>query len=172
MGEGVAGAQAEVAIDGQGGLATKRDGALAATLAQADYDLVVQVEVVGEHPAASDMRTPVSMNSRMIAVSRRLVESRRWHDFSRRRSWSSVSTGSGLSGSWGWLHADHRAPFEFAFGEAPLEQRLDAAVAVQGGGRLPAFQLVGDEVADIRAFDRVPGVVWVVRRQGLEPRTR
>ena len=46
----------------------------------------------------------------------------------------------------GWLHADHRARLQFALGDAPLEERLEAAVAVQGGRRLPALQLVGDEV--------------------------
>jgi hypothetical protein len=55
----------------------------------------------------------------------------------------------------GRLHAHHRAVFEFAFGEAPLEERLQAPVAVQGGRRLPPLQLVGDEIADVGALDRV-----------------
>jgi hypothetical protein len=63
--------------------------------------------------------------------------------------------GRWLVGELGWLHADHRARLEFAFGDAPLEERLQAAVAVQRGGGLPALQLIGDEVADVGALDRV-----------------
>ncbi len=51
MGEGVAGTQAKVAVQRQGGLATKRHGALAAALAEDDHDLVVQVVVVAEQDA-------------------------------------------------------------------------------------------------------------------------
>jgi hypothetical protein len=50
MRERVAGAQAKVAVQRQRGLATKRHSTLAATLAEHDHDLVVQVEV-GEQDA-------------------------------------------------------------------------------------------------------------------------
>jgi hypothetical protein len=48
----VAGAQAKVAVQGQGRLATEWHGSFAATVAEDDYDLVVEVQVVGEHDAA------------------------------------------------------------------------------------------------------------------------
>jgi hypothetical protein len=101
MGEGVAGAEAKVAVQGDGGLAAEGDGALAATLAEDDHDLVVQVQVVGQQDAGGlgDANTPVSMNRRMIALSRRSVKSRPSQECSRRRSWLSVRTGGGWSGA-------------------------------------------------------------------------
>ena len=95
--------------------------------------------------AALETRIPVSINRRMIAVSpsrgqvatvARLQQAPELVVGQHRR----------LVGELGWLHADHGALFEFAFGEAPLEERLEAAVAVQRGSRLPAPRLVGDEV--------------------------
>jgi hypothetical protein len=54
-----------------------------------------------------------------------------------------------LLGQLGRFHAVHRAAREVALGHRPLEEGVQAAVAVVGGGRLPAGQLVGDEGLDV-----------------------
>src|SRR6266542_1697311 len=117
MRERVAGAQAKVAVDREGGLAAEGDGALAAALAEDDDDLVVEVEVVGEHDAGGlgDANTGVDEQSDDRGVA----------------AVGEVAT------------------------DAPLQERLEASVPVQGGGGLPALELVGDEVADVGPLDRV-----------------
>jgi hypothetical protein len=57
VGEGVAGAHAQVAVEGKGGLATKGDRSGPAALAEDDDHLVVQVEIAGEHDP-SRLRDP------------------------------------------------------------------------------------------------------------------
>jgi hypothetical protein len=52
-------------------------------------------------------------------------------------------------------HAVHRAGLEVTLGDGPLEEGVQAAVAVVGGGRLPAGELVGDEVLDVLAAEFV-----------------
>src|SRR6266542_9647 len=156
MGERVAGAQAEVAVESQGGLAAEGDGTRAAALAEDDRDLVVEVEVVGEHDAGGlghpDAGVDEQPDDRGVAAVGEVATVARLQQAAelvvgQDRGW--------FVGELGRLHADHRAPLEFAFGDAPLEERLEAPVAVQGGGGLPALQLVGDEVADVGALDRV-----------------
>jgi hypothetical protein len=51
----------------------------------------------------------------------------------------------GLLGELWRSHAVHRAGHQVALGHCPLEEGVQAPVAVVGGGRLPAGQLVGDE---------------------------
>jgi hypothetical protein len=106
-------------------------------------------------PADSETRTPVSMNSRMIggvatvgevATVARLQEAAELV-VGQERWW--------FVGELRRFHADHRARLEFAFGDAPLEEGLEASVAVQRRGGLPALELVRNEVADVRALDRV-----------------
>src|SRR6266508_2804504 len=46
------------------------------------------------------------------------------------------------------------ARFQLALGDRPTEEGLEAAVAVVGGGGLPAGELVGDEQLDMLARER------------------
>jgi hypothetical protein len=59
-----------------------------------------------------------------------------------------------LLGELGWLHAVHGAGRQVALGDRPLEEGAQAPVAVVGGGRLPAGELVGDELLDVVAAAR------------------
>jgi hypothetical protein len=49
-----------------------------------------------------------------------------------------------LLGQLRWLHAVHRTRLEIPFGHRPLEEGVQAAVAVVGRRWLPAGELVGD----------------------------
>jgi hypothetical protein len=51
------------------------------------------------------------------------------------------------------LHPVHGAGLEVSLGHRPLEEGVQAPVAVVGGGRLPAGQLVGDERLDVLALE-------------------
>jgi hypothetical protein len=46
-------------------------------------------------------------------------------------------------------HVVHRAGLEVALGHRPLEEGVQASVAVVGGGRLPAGELVGGELLTV-----------------------
>jgi hypothetical protein len=59
----------------------------------------------------------------------------------------------GLLGKVGRLHAVHGAGLEVALGDRPLEEGVETPVAVVGGRRLPASELVGDEVLDVLAAE-------------------
>jgi hypothetical protein len=58
-----------------------------------------------------------------------------------------------LLGELRWLHAVHQAGLQVALGQRPLEEGVQTPVAVVGGRRLPAGQLVGDELLDVLAFE-------------------
>jgi hypothetical protein len=58
----------------------------------------------------------------------------------------------GLLGELGRSHAVHGTGVQVALSHRPLEG-VRAAVAVVGGGRLPAGQLVGDERLDVVAAE-------------------
>ena len=55
------------------------------------------------------------------------------------------------------LHAVHRAGLEVSLDHGPLEEGVQASVAVVGGGRLPADELVGDELLERAAEASVEG---------------
>ena len=69
------------------------------------------------------------------------------------------------------LHAVHGADLKVALGHRPLEEGLQAAVAVVGGGRLPAGQLVGDELLDVLASELV-GEQWLAVRLSVVASSR
>jgi hypothetical protein len=50
-------------------------------------------------------------------------------------------------------HATHGADLEVTLGHGPLEEGLQAAIAVVGGRWLPASELVGDEGLDVCALE-------------------
>jgi hypothetical protein len=63
------------------------------------------------------------------------------------------------------VHAGHRAGVQLALGHRPLEERLEAPVAVQGCERLPALQLVSNEGPYVVSGDRVDGHGMAARGQ-------
>jgi hypothetical protein len=58
-----------------------------------------------------------------------------------------------LLGQLGRSHAVHGADLEVTLGHGPLEEGVQAPVAVVGGGRFPASELVGDELLDVLAAE-------------------
>jgi hypothetical protein len=58
-----------------------------------------------------------------------------------------------LLGQLGRPHAVHRVGLEIALGYRPLEEGVQAPVAVVSGRGLPAGELVGDEVLDVCALE-------------------
>jgi hypothetical protein len=87
----------------------------------------------------------------MMAVSRRLVKSRPSQLLRRRTELFCPDDTDGLLREAGRSHAVHRAGLEVALGHRPLEEGVETPVAVVGGRRLPASELVGDEVLDVLA---------------------
>jgi hypothetical protein len=86
-----------------------------------------------------------------MALSRRLVKSRPSQVLSSRVRCSPeprrpVARAAGRS------HDVHGADLEVALGHGPLEG-VQAPVAVVGGGRFPASELVGDELLDVLAAE-------------------
>jgi hypothetical protein len=69
------------------------------------------------------------------------------------------------------VHAGHRADSQLALGHRPLEERLEAPVAVQRRERLPALQLVGDEGPHVVPSDRLDRqrVVALGQEVGQQP---
>jgi hypothetical protein len=59
----------------------------------------------------------------------------------------------GLLGQLRRLHPIHRVGLQLAFSHRPLEEGVQAAVAVVSGRRLPMSQLVGDERLDVLALE-------------------
>jgi hypothetical protein len=127
-------------------------------LAEHDHDLVVEIQVIRKHDAGrlGDANTGVDEQ----ADDRRIPPGGEVATVARPQQAAEIVVGEDgrwVVGELGRLHADHGAPLKFAFGAAPLEERLEAAVAVQGGGGRPALQQVGDGVADVAALGRVHG---------------
>jgi hypothetical protein len=92
-----------------------------------------------------------------MAVSRRLVKSRPSQIFGSRVRCSGRTASTGCSGSCGGfmpsIGLDWRSPLD----HGPLEEGVQASVAVVGGGRLPADELVGDELLERAAEASVEG---------------
>jgi hypothetical protein len=70
--------------------------------------------------------------------------------------WVASRLASGLEALLGqlWrLHPLHRIGPQVALSDGPLEEGVEASIAVVGGGRLPTGQLVGDERLDVLAAE-------------------
>jgi hypothetical protein len=104
-------------------------------------------------PAHSARRIPVSTSSRMMAVSRRLVQFAPLAGLEQPSEVLGPDHVDGLLGELGRPHAVHRAGLKVALGHGPLEEGVQAPVAVVGGRRLPAGELVGDERLDVLAAE-------------------
>jgi hypothetical protein len=98
MGEPVARPDAQVAIQPQGGLAAEGQGPLSPALADHPHHVVLEVEVLQAH---AEQLGPASASTMRRAVSRRASKSLPPQTANNARSWGSVSTGTGWSGTAG-----------------------------------------------------------------------
>jgi hypothetical protein len=152
----LAGPLPQVAVQGQGGLAAKGDRSGPAALAEDDDHLVVEVEVAGEHD-------PGRLRDADAGVEEQLQDGRvlpvgevaALAGFQQPAQLLIGQHRRGLVGDLRRVHAGHRAGLQLALGHRPLGERLEAPVAVQGRGRLPAVELVGDEGPYVVAGDRL-----------------
>ncbi len=107
---------------------------------------------------------PVSIRRRMIAVSRTSRKSRPFTAASRPRTSSSVSTGTGCSGTMGGAHVFQRVPCDLTLLDEEREEAVQRAVAlVQRRRREAQVRHRAEEVLQVRAGE----VRHAPRRVGL-----
>jgi hypothetical protein len=134
-----------VAVEGVGGLAADRQRPRAAAPSQHPDDPLVQVDVVQGHASALGPAHPgvhQQQNDRGVAAAGKVPS---LAGPEQPRQVHGPDHLDGLLGELWRSHAVHRAGHQVALGHCPLEEGVQAPVAVVGGGRLPAGQLVGDE---------------------------
>ena len=91
----------QVAVQRQFGLLAEGQGTLAATLAEHQQDVQVEVDIGQLEAHQLPRRAPVSSRSMMRTVSRRALEALPSHSLRRRRQPSPGITGTGCSGMMG-----------------------------------------------------------------------
>jgi hypothetical protein len=141
----------QIAVQSLSGLAAKRERPRSVTFAEHPHHPLIQVDVVNGHADA-------------LGAAHAGVDEQQDDGGVTPAGEVSALTGleeadellcpddtDGLLREAGRLHAVHGAGLEVAFGHRPLEEGVETPVAVVGGRRLPASELVGDEVLDVLA---------------------
>ena len=150
MGQPMSLSRPQVAVKCLGGRAADRQRPRSAALAHHPHHPLVQVHVIQGHADAFGSAHPgvdQQQDDGAVTAAGELAPSQ---VLSSRVSCSARTTSTGCSGSWGG-----RMPFRGwtggRLGHGPLEEGVQPAVAVMGGGRLPAGELVGDERLEVLA---------------------
>jgi site-specific recombinase XerD len=151
MGEPMLLPSPQVAVERLGGLAADRERPGAAALAEHPHHPLVQVNVVQRHAdtlGAAHAGIDQQQDDGGVAPAGEVAALAGLEESNQLLC---PHHADGLLGKVRWLHAVHGAGVEVSFGHRPLEEGVQAAVAVVGGGRLPAGELVGDELLDVLA---------------------
>src|SRR4029453_3958437 len=138
-------------VERLGGLAADRQRPRPATLAQHPHNPLVQVDIVQGHADTFGPAHPGVHQYQDDGVIPAAGEVATLAGPEQPSQMLSPNHADRLLGQLRRSHAVHRAGLEIALGYGPLEEGVQAPVAVVGGRRLPAGELVGDEVLDVVA---------------------
>jgi hypothetical protein len=141
----------QIAVQGLGGLAAKRERPRSVTLAEYLHHPLIQVDVVNSHADALGAAHAGINEQQDDGGVTPAGEVPALTGLEKADELLCSDDTDGLLGEVGRLHAVHGAGLKVALGDRPLEERVETPVAVVGGRRLPASELVGDEVLDMLA---------------------
>ena len=141
----------QVAVEGLDGLAANRQRPRSAALAQHPDDPLVQVDIFQGHagtlgPAHAGVH--YQQGDGGVAAAGEVAT---LTDLEQPGQVLRPNDLDGLLGQLRRPHPLHGVGLQVALGHRPLEEGMQAPVAVVGGGGLPAGELVGDELLDVLA---------------------
>jgi hypothetical protein len=141
----------QIAVQGLSGLAAKRERPRSVTLAEHPHHPLIQVDVINGHADALGAAHPGIDQEQEDGGVTPAGEVPTLTGLEEADQLLCPDDIDGPLGEVGRLHAVHGAGLKVPLGDRPLEERVETPVAVVGGRRLPASELVGDEVLDVLA---------------------